>query len=85
MDPAATGHDALRAPASVVIVCGGPDAGADEVRAAVDRARQLGASTVVVAAGDPQATVPGAAERIVDDMDVLAFFARMLDALGVQR
>ena len=85
VDPAATGHDALRAPASVVIVCGGPDAGADEVRAAVDRARQRGASTVVVAAGDPQAPVPGAAERIVDDMDVLAFSARMLDALGVQR
>ena len=32
-----------------------------------------GASTVVVAAGDPQAPVPGAAERIIDDMDVLAF------------
>jgi methylmalonyl-CoA mutase len=85
VDPAATGHDAIRGPASVVIVCGGPDAGADEVRAAVDRARHQGASTVVVAAGDPQAPVPGAAERIVDDMDVLAFSARMLDALGVQR
>ena len=82
---AATGHDAIPGPASVVIVCGGPDAGADEVRAAVDRARHRGASTVVVAAGDPKAPVPGAAERIVDDMDVLAFFARMLDALGVQR
>jgi len=72
-------------PASVVIVCGGPDAGPDEVRAAVDRARHRGASTVVVAAGDPNVPVPGAGERIVDDMDVLAFFARMLDALGVQR
>jgi hypothetical protein len=39
----------------------------------------------VVAAGDPKAPAPGAAERIVDDMDVLAFSARMLDALGVQR
>jgi methylmalonyl-CoA mutase len=82
---AATGHEAIRGPASVVIVCGGPDAGADEVRAAVDGARHRGASTAVVAAGDPQAPVPGAAERIVDDMDVLAFSARMLDALGVQR
>jgi methylmalonyl-CoA mutase len=82
---AATGDGATPGPASVVIVCGGPDAGADEVRAAVDRARHEGASTIVVAAGDPQAPVPGAAERIVDDMDVLAFSARMLDALGVQR
>jgi methylmalonyl-CoA mutase len=82
---AATGHDAIPGPASVVIVCGGPDAGPDEVRAGVDRARHQGASTIVVAAGDPQAPVPGAAERIVDDMDVLAFSARMLDALGAQR
>ena len=72
-------------PASVVVVCGSPDAGPDEVRAAVDRARGRGASTVVVAAGDPQAPVPGAAERIIDDMDVLAFCGRMLDALGVRR
>ena len=64
---------------------GGLDATADEVRAAVDPAREQGASTVVVAAGDPQAPVPGAAERIIDDMDVLAFCGRMLDALGVQR
>jgi methylmalonyl-CoA mutase len=70
---------------TVVIVCGGPDAAADEVRAAVDRACGQGASAVVVAAGDPQAPVPGAAERIIDDMDVLAFCGRMLDALGVQR
>jgi methylmalonyl-CoA mutase len=70
--------------ASVVIVCGSADADADEVGAAVDRARARGASTVVVAAGDPQAPVPGAAERIIDDMDVLAFCGRMLDALGVQ-
>jgi methylmalonyl-CoA mutase len=76
---------AAPAQASVVIVCGGPDVGPDELRAAVDGARAQGASTVVVAAGDPQAPVPGAAERIVDDMDVLAFSARMLDALGVQR
>ena len=72
-------------PGSVAIVCGGPDATADEVRAAVDTARAQGASTVVVAAGDPQAPVPGAAERIIDDMDVLAFCGRMLDALGVAR
>ncbi len=71
-------------PSSVVIVCGSPDAGPDEVDEAVDRARAQGASTVVVAAGDPQAPVPGAAERIIDDMDVLAFSGRMLDALGVQ-
>jgi methylmalonyl-CoA mutase len=69
---------------TVVIVCGGPDAAADVVRAAVDQARGQGASTVVVAAGDPQAPVSGAAERIIDDMDVLAFCGRMLDALGVR-
>jgi methylmalonyl-CoA mutase len=79
------GHAAAPAPASVVVVCGSADASPDQVRAAVDRARHEGASTVVAAAGDPQAPVPGAAERIVDDMDVLAFSARMLDALGVQR
>ena len=72
-------------PTSVVVVCGSPDASPDEVSAAVDRARGQGASTVVVAAGDPQAPAPGAAERIIDDMDVLAFCGRMLDALGVQR
>jgi methylmalonyl-CoA mutase len=71
-------------PGTVVIVCGGADATADEVRAAVDRARSQGASTVVVAAGDPRAPAPGAAERIIDDMDVLAFCGRMLDALGVR-
>jgi hypothetical protein len=71
-------------PGTVVIVCGGADAAADEARAAVDLARGQGASTVVVAAGDPQAPVPGAAERIIDDMDVLAFCGRMLDALGVR-
>ncbi len=76
---------AAAGPASVAVVCGGRDVGADEVRAAVNTAREQGASTVVVAAGDPQAPVPGAAERIVDDMDVLAFSARMLDALGVRR
>jgi len=71
--------------APVVVVCGGPDAADDAVRAAVEEARRAGASTVVVAAGDPQAPVPGAAERIIDDMDVLAFCGRMLDAVGVQR
>jgi methylmalonyl-CoA mutase len=82
---AGTGHGAAPGQAPVVVVCGSPDASADEVREAVDRARAQGASTVVVAAGDPQAPVPGAAERIIDDMDVLAFCGRMLDALGVQR
>jgi methylmalonyl-CoA mutase len=83
--PGASTAPAAAAPASVVIVCGGTDATADEVGAAVNTARGQGASTIVLAAGDPQAPVPGAAERIVDDMDVLAFSARMLDALGVQR
>ena len=81
----ARADDRAAGPASVVIVCGGPDATADEVRAAMDTARGQGASTVVVAAGDPQAPAPGAAERIIDDMDVLAFCSRMLDALGVAR
>ena len=72
-------------PTSVAIVCGGADATADAVGAAVETARGQGASTVVVAAGDAQPPVPGAAERIIDDMDVLAFCGRMLDALGVQR
>jgi methylmalonyl-CoA mutase len=82
---AAPGHGAAPGQAPVVVVCGSPDASADEVREAVDRARAQGASTVVVAAGDPQAPVPGATERIIDDMDVLAFCGRMLDALGVRR
>jgi methylmalonyl-CoA mutase len=84
-DAAAPGRRGAPGPASVVVVCGSPDAGADEVRAAVERARAQGASTVVVAAGDPRAPVPGAAERIIDDMDVLAFCGRMLDVLGVRR
>lgn len=71
--------------ARVVIVCGSPDASAGEVRAAVGAARARGASTVVVAAGNPQARVPGAAETITDDLDTLAFCERMLDALGVPR
>jgi methylmalonyl-CoA mutase len=93
-DPAADGapdgaepapaNGAAAGPGTVVIVCGGPDAGADAVRAAVDLARGQGASTVVAAAGDPRAPVPGAAERIIDDMDVLAFCGRMLEALGVR-
>jgi methylmalonyl-CoA mutase len=69
----------------VVIVCGSPDATEDEVRAAVDLARAQGAATIVVAAGHQEATVPGAAEKITDDMDTLAFCDRMLDALGVPR
>jgi methylmalonyl-CoA mutase len=72
-------------PVPVIIVCGSPDADADEARAAVDRARARGASTVVLAAGDPETPAPGAAERITDDMDVLTFSDRMLDALGVPR
>jgi len=83
-EPAPTDGTAA-GPGTVVIVCGGTDATVDAVRAAVDAARGQGASTVVVAAGDPQAPAPGAAERIIDDMDVLAFCGRMLDALGVQR
>ena len=81
----ATSTDRASGPAAVVIVCGGADAPADQVRAAVDTARGQGASTVVVAAGDPQAAVPGADERMIDDMDVLAFCGRMLDALGAGR
>jgi methylmalonyl-CoA mutase len=69
----------------VVVVCGSPDATEDEVRAATDLARAQGAATIVVAAGPPEADVPGAAERITDDMDTLAFCDRMLDALGVPR
>ena len=72
-------------PVPVIIVCGSPDADADEARAAVDRARARGASTVVLAAGDAETPAPGAAERITDDMDVLTFSDRMLDALGVPR
>jgi methylmalonyl-CoA mutase len=81
----APGDDAAADPKPVIVVCGSPDATPDEVRTAVDRARARGASTVVVAAGDPAAAVPGAAERITDDMDVLTFSERMLDALGVPR
>ena len=69
--------------ASVVVVCGSAEATAEEVGAAVGRAREQGAATVVVAAGS--AEVPGAAEMITDGMDVLAFGDRMLTALGVPR
>ena len=71
--------------APVVVVCGSPDATEDEVRTAVGLAHTRGAATVVVAAGHPEAAVQGAAERITDDMDTLAFCDRMLDALGVPR
>jgi methylmalonyl-CoA mutase len=81
----ASGGAAASSAASVVVVCGSSDATADEVRAAVGRASAQGAATVVVAAGQPEAPVPGAAERITDDMDTLAFCDRMLDALGVPR
>jgi methylmalonyl-CoA mutase len=77
--------DSAPAPVPVVVVCGGADADADAVRAAVDQARARGAATVVVAAGEPGATVPGAAAAITGDMDVLTFSERMLDALGVPR
>jgi methylmalonyl-CoA mutase len=70
---------------AVAVVCGSPDATSGEVRAAVDRAHEQGASTVVVAAGDPRAPVPGTTEPITDGMDVLAFGDRMLTALGVPR
>lgn len=82
---AVPGDAADAGPVPVIVVCGSPDADADEVRAAVARARARGASTVVVAAGNQEATVPGAGERITDDMDVLSFSDRMLDALGVPR
>jgi hypothetical protein len=72
-------------PSPVAVVCGSPDAAEDAVRAAVDGVRARGAVTVVVAAGDPTAAVPGAEERITDNMDTLAFGSRMLDALGVAR
>jgi methylmalonyl-CoA mutase len=73
--------DAADTESAVVVVCGSPDASADDVRAAVDSARAQGATTVVVAAGNPEAPVPGAAETITDGMDVLAFGDRMLSAL----
>jgi methylmalonyl-CoA mutase len=72
-------------PVPVIVVCGSPDADPGAVRAAVGSARARGTSMVVVAAGDPETPVPGAAERITDDMDVLTFSERILDALGVPR
>jgi len=81
---AAPGDGATPGPGSAVVVCGAPDASADDVRAAVDQARGLGAATIVVAAGDPAAPADGAAMLVTDDMDVLAFCGRLLDALGVQ-
>jgi methylmalonyl-CoA mutase len=66
---------------AVVVVCGGQEAGPEEVRTAVARARTDGARLVVVAAGG---TPPaGADEVIADDLDVLAFGDRMMAALGV--
>ena len=82
---AAPGDGAAPGTAPVIVVCGSPDADSGEVRAAVGRARARGTSMVVVAAGNPEAPVPGAAERITDDMDLLTFSDRMLDALGVPR
>jgi methylmalonyl-CoA mutase len=80
---AAPGDGADPGLSGVVVVCGGPDATAAQVSAAVDQARGQGVATVVVAAGDPAVPVPGAGERITDGMDVLAFGDRMLTALGV--
>jgi hypothetical protein len=57
---------------AAVVVCGSAEAGPDEVRAAVDRARAHGASLVVAAD-----------EVIADDLDVLAFGGRLLAALEV--
>ncbi|HXL90591.1 MAG TPA: methylmalonyl-CoA mutase subunit beta [Streptosporangiaceae bacterium] len=56
----------------VTVVCGSPDATADEMRAAVDKARTQGVATVVVAA-----------DVIAEGMDVLTFGDRMFAALGV--
>jgi methylmalonyl-CoA mutase len=69
----------------VVVVCGSPDAPAEEVQAAVDKARALEVPTIVVAAGPADAAVSGAAEMITGGMDVLAFGERMMAALGVAR
>jgi methylmalonyl-CoA mutase len=77
--------DATSGLIAVVVVCGSPEAGEDEVREAVGRARDQGASTVVVAAGDPDKPVPGATGMITEGMDMLAFGDRMLTALGVPR
>jgi methylmalonyl-CoA mutase len=78
-------QDAASGLIAVTVVCGSPETGQDEVRQAVARAREQGASTVVVAAGDPQTLVPGATEMITEGMDMLAFGDRMLTALGVPR
>jgi methylmalonyl-CoA mutase len=78
-------QDAAAGLIAVAVVCGSPETGGDEVREAVDRARELGASTVVVAAGNPETLVPGATEMITEGMDMLAFGDRMLTALGVPR
>jgi len=78
-------QDAASGLIAVVVLCGSPETGEDEIREAVDRARDQGASTVVVAAGDPEKLVPGATEMITEGMDMLAFGDRMLTALGVPR
>ena len=78
-------QDAASGLIAVAVVCGSPETGEDEVREAVDRAREQGASTVVVAAGDPETLVPGATEMITEGMDMLAFGDWMLTALGVPR
>ena len=65
----------------VAIVCGSAEAGPGEVGSAIERVSASGASVAVVAAGGQP--VPGAAEVITGDLDVLAFGDRMLTALGV--
>jgi hypothetical protein len=59
-------------PGPVVVVCGGADAGPDEVRAAVEQARTAGTFLAVTAD-----------EVLASDLDVLAFGGQVLAALGV--
>jgi methylmalonyl-CoA mutase len=67
---------------AVAVVCCADDVSTDDVNAAVARLRAAGASRVILAA--PPGTGPAAADdAIADDMDVVAFGRRTLDALGV--
>jgi methylmalonyl-CoA mutase len=59
-------------PGPVVVVCGGADAGPDEVRAAVEQARTAGTFLAVTAD-----------QVLASDLDVLAFGGQVLAALGV--
>jgi methylmalonyl-CoA mutase len=78
-------QDAVAGLIAVTVLCGSAETGEDEVSGAVARAREQGASTVVVAAGNQETLVPGATEMITEGMDMLAFGDRMLTALGVPR